>query len=67
MAYLLYKYIRRRVKENKEKNAIPATADDSHLVPEPNQGQEPKSERQEAVSGDGLVDEHSVNPIIERR
>lgn len=45
MAYMLFKYIRRRVRENKERREALVITDDSHLVPEANPGSRQEHER----------------------
>lgn len=52
MAYLLFKYLRRKYKERQATK----TVDDSHLVPEPTSGQEHKPERLEGLNVEDTQD-----------
>lgn len=49
MAYMLFKYIRRRVKENNERKAAHNITDDSHLTPEFNPTEGLQSNRHESI------------------
>jgi hypothetical protein len=64
MAYLLFKYIRRKVKERKEARAAHDTTDKFPLTPEHNIRDGPQLQRQhEALSGDG---HHYTQPYFEK-
>lgn len=49
MAYMLFKYIRRKVKENKEKKAAHDITCESHLTPEFHSTESGKSERHDTL------------------
>ncbi|CAI6240197.1 unnamed protein product [Periconia digitata] len=59
MAYMLFKYIRRKVKENRERKEALATADEPHLVPEIDLGL--RQEHGEAVHTPTGQGEHSTS------
>ncbi|KAF1956189.1 hypothetical protein CC80DRAFT_472895 [Byssothecium circinans] len=60
MAYMLFKYIRRKFRESKESEQTLATSDDSHLIPDIDPS---KCERQETLAGRNASNTHFVNPV----
>jgi hypothetical protein len=63
MAYMLYKYIRRKIKENNDKKAAHNITDESHLTPEFSPVGAPNPEPQETfLPGEGS---HLVQPRLE--
>lgn len=56
MAYMFYKYIRRRVKESKAKKAAHDIADESHLTPEFRPVPASQTEKNETLPHDGTSD-----------
>ncbi|KAF2637038.1 MFS general substrate transporter [Massarina eburnea CBS 473.64] len=51
MAYMLFKYIRRKVKESKERKEALTISDDSHLTPDINPGASTEPERGQTLTG----------------
>lgn len=60
MAYMLFKFVRRKIRERKAAERLP-TADDSHLVPETTLGQEQHEMQQTSQYECGSNNHKSLN------
>lgn len=63
MAYLLFKYLRRKSKEMRGNNAAPSTTDEHPLSPEFGPGEEPKPDRPKFLPESERNNAHAMNLV----